>query len=70
VEKLYWAIGILLVSNIAAWWQLNGQFYFKDHWFWNNPYWMAIILGTPIGLCSGMLPDFLMNILVSHGTLD
>ena len=49
MEKLYWAIAILLVSNIAAWWQLNGQFYFKDHWFWNNPYWMAIILGTPIG---------------------
>jgi len=49
VEKLYYSIILLLVSNLAAWWQLNGQFYFKDHWFWNNPYWMATTMGIPIG---------------------
>ena len=49
MEKLYYSILLLIVSNIAAWWQLNGQFYFKDHWFFNNPYWMATVMGIPIG---------------------
>ena len=40
---------ILVISNIMAWWQLNGQFYFKEgHPFWKNPYWMSLY-GIPIG---------------------
>ncbi len=44
------AMGILLVSNIMAWWQLNAQFttWFKNHWFWSSPGWMSIF-GIPIG---------------------
>ena len=42
------AVLLLFISNLAAWWQLNGQFVFKDNKMWTNPYWMAIY-GLPIG---------------------
>jgi len=49
VNKLWMSIVILFFTNIMAWWQLNGQFYFKEgHPFWKNPYWMALY-GMPIG---------------------
>ena len=51
MTKLVMAMVILVISNIFAWWQLNGQFYFKENgiWFWHNPMWMATVLGIPIG---------------------
>ena len=48
MEKLYLSMVLLFFSNIAAWWQLNAQFIWKDNRFWNNPYLMAIF-GLPIG---------------------
>ncbi len=49
MSKLSLAIIILFISNIAAWFQLNGQFRWTESSFWTNPYWMSVI-GTPIGL--------------------
>jgi len=49
MSKLTLSIILLLVSNIFAWWQLNGQFMWKDSKFWTNPIWMSTLLGIPIG---------------------
>ena len=48
MNKLVISILLLLISNLAAWWQLQGQILFKGSKFWDNPYWMSIV-GIPIG---------------------
>tara|TARA_Y100000004_G_scaffold18554_1_gene19114 strand:- start:109 stop:480 length:372 start_codon:yes stop_codon:yes gene_type:complete len=50
ISKLLMSIGILLIANIMAWWQLNAQFTerLKNHWFWTSGEWMALF-GIPIG---------------------
>ncbi len=49
MSKLLASILILIISNIVAWFQLNGQFKWTDSSFWTNPLWMSLI-GTPVGL--------------------
>ena len=49
MSKLLASILILIISNIVAWFQLNGQFKWTDSSFWTSPLWMSLI-GTPVGL--------------------
>ena len=48
MDKLTISILILALSNFLAWFQLNGQFLWKDSSFWTNGIMMAIV-GLPIG---------------------
>ena len=47
--KLMLATAILVVCNILAFFQLNGQFRWPDSPFWNNGFLMSIF-GLPVGL--------------------
>ena len=46
---LWYSIILLVVANIMAFYQLNGQFVWKDTWFWNNP-WTTSLFGFPVGM--------------------
>ena len=48
MDKLTISIVILALSNFLAWFQLNGQFLWKNSPFWTNGIMMAIF-GLPIG---------------------
>ena len=48
MDKLTISILILALINFLAWFQLNGQFLWKDSSFWTNGIMMAIV-GLPIG---------------------
>ena len=45
---LWCSIILLVIANIIAFYQLNGQFIWKDTPFWNNGMWMSIV-GIPVG---------------------
>ena len=45
---LLYSIILLVIANIIAFYQLNGQFIWKDTPFWNNGMWMSIV-GIPVG---------------------
>ena len=45
---LTYSIILLVIANIIAFYQLNGQFIWKDTPFWNNGMWMSIV-GIPVG---------------------
>jgi hypothetical protein len=45
---LIYSIVLLVISNIMAFYQLNGQFIWKDSSFWNNGALMSIF-GMPVG---------------------
>jgi len=46
---LWYSIILLVLANIMAWFQLQGQFVWKDNWFWNNP-WTTSLFGFPVGM--------------------
>ncbi len=48
MDKLTISIVILALSNFLAWFQLNGQFLWKNSPFWTNGIMMAIF-GLPVG---------------------
>ena len=45
---LIYSIALLVIANIIAFYQLNGQFIWKDSSFWNNGALMSIV-GLPVG---------------------
>ena len=45
---LWYSIALLVIANIIAFFQLNGQFYWKDSSFWGNGALMSIV-GIPVG---------------------
>ena len=45
---LYYSIVCLLIANVIAYYQLNGQFFLKD-WYWHNP-WTTSMIGYPVGM--------------------
>jgi len=45
---LIYSVILLVLANIIAFYQLNGQFYWKDSAFWNNGALMSIV-GIPVG---------------------
>jgi|TARA_B110001454_G_C12608004_1_gene387451 hypothetical protein len=49
VTKLIACLLILAVSNVVAWFQLNGQFKWIESPYWTSPFWMALF-GLPVGL--------------------
>lgn len=46
-KALFLGLLFFLFGQVVAWYQTNGQFIFE--WFKSNPFWVALILGVPIG---------------------
>ena len=45
---LYYSVVCLLIANVIAYYQLNGQFFLKE-WYWHNP-WTTSMIGYPVGM--------------------
>ena len=45
---LYYSVVCLVIANIIAYYQLNGQFFLKE-WYWHNP-WTTSMIGYPVGM--------------------
>ena len=45
---LYYCVVCLLIANVIAYYQLNGQFFLKE-WYWHNP-WTTSMIGYPVGM--------------------
>ena len=45
---LYYSIVCLLIANVIAYYELNGQFFLKE-WYWHNP-WTTSMIGYPVGM--------------------
>ena len=50
MNKLFLAISLSLLGSIVSWWQLNGQFVWKNTTtIWNN-IWTPALLGIPLSI--------------------
>ena len=45
---LYYSVVCLVIANIIAYYQFNGQFFLKE-WYWHNP-WTTSMIGYPVGM--------------------
>ena len=45
---LYYSVVCLVIANVIAYYQLNGQFFLKE-WYWHNP-WTTSMIGYPVGM--------------------
>ena len=45
---LYYSVVCLIIANVIAYYQLNGQFFLKE-WYWHNP-WTTSMIGYPVGM--------------------
>ena len=46
-KALFLGLLFFLLGQIVAWYQTNGQFI--SEWMKSNPFWVALVLGVPIG---------------------